>query len=192
MYIDPKILLNYYKFIPGKTIERYLLNSRIFPKFRCLLYQSVFHRLRFYHCVFAGPIISQIVRFFHSFVDSCIGTICHHKDFTGQVLLWEKLISPWNNLFHTKKDISGKVQLPKWAPFAPSGTSNQIAGKSWNQRGQQTRNRMARKPWYIAPKCEIKSSDVVMYLKIIYWLGDIFVISPHIWWNGYVIMYICI
>ena len=69
------------------------------------------------------------VRFFHSFVDSCIGTICHHKDFTGRVLLWENFISPRNNLFYTQRRFfSGKVQIPKWAPFAPNGTANQIAG----------------------------------------------------------------
>ena len=71
----------------------------------------------------------KIDRFFHSFVDSCIGTICHHNDFTGWVLLWENFISPRNNLFHTQKRIfSDKVQIPKWAPFAPNGTTNQIAG----------------------------------------------------------------
>ena len=59
--------------------------------------------MRFYHCVPASPIISKIVRFFHSFVDSCIWTICHHKDFTGRVLLWENFISARNNLFHTQR-----------------------------------------------------------------------------------------
>ena len=107
VYIDLRILLNYYTFMPGKLfhdwIERYFSNSGIFPKFRCLFYQSVPHCLRFYHCVSASPIISKIVRFFHSFVDSCRGTICHHKDFTGRVLLWEKLFSHRNNLFHTQK-----------------------------------------------------------------------------------------
>ena len=44
----------------------------------------------------ASPIISKIVRFFHSFVDSCIRTICHHKDFTVRVHLWENFISPGN------------------------------------------------------------------------------------------------
>ena len=43
------------------------------------------------------------VRFFHSFVESCIGTICHHKDFTGRVLLWENFISHRNNLIHTQR-----------------------------------------------------------------------------------------
>ena len=133
VYIDPRILLNYYTFISGKTnldwIERYFSNSGIFPKFRCLFYQSVPRRLRFYHCVSARPIILKNVRFFHSFADSCIGTICHHKDFTGWVLPWETFISPRNNLFHTQRRFfSGKVQIPKWAPFAPNGTANQIAG----------------------------------------------------------------
>ena len=78
-------------------------NSGILPKFRCVFYQSVPHCMRFYHCVPASPIISKIVRFFHSFVDSCIWTICHHKDFTGRVLLWENFISSRNNLFHTQR-----------------------------------------------------------------------------------------
>ena len=133
VYIDPRILLNYCTLISGETIqdwiERYFSNSGIFPKFRSLFHQSVPHCLRFYLCVSASPITSKIVRFFHSFVDSCIGTICHHKDFTGRVLLWENFISPRNNLFHTQKIFfSGKVHIPKWAPFAPNGTANQIAG----------------------------------------------------------------
>ena len=133
VYIDPRILLNYCTLISGETIqdwiERYFSNSGIFPKFRSLFHQSVPHCLRFYLCVSASPITSKIVRFFHSFVDSCIGTICHHKDFTGRVLLWENFISHRNNLFHTQKNIfSGKVHIPKWAPFAPNGTANQIAG----------------------------------------------------------------
>ena len=87
---NPIILLNYYTFI----------------------HQSVPHCLRFYHCVSSIPIISKIVRFFHSFVNSCIGTICHHKDFTGRVLLWENFISPRKNLFHTQKNMFyGKVQI---------------------------------------------------------------------------------
>ena len=78
------------------------VNFRIFPKFRCLLYQSVPPRLKYYHCVSTSSIISKIVRFSHSFVDSCIETICHHKGFTRPVLLWEIFISLQNNLFHTK------------------------------------------------------------------------------------------
>ena len=38
------------------------------------------------------PLLKKIVRFFHSSVDSCIATICHHKHFTGRVLLWENFI----------------------------------------------------------------------------------------------------
>ena len=67
---------------------------------------------------------------------------------------WESFISPRNNLFHTKRRFffSGKVQIPKWAPLAPNGTANQIAGKSWNHRGQYwTLNPMARKPWISHP-----------------------------------------
>ena len=122
VYIDPRILLNYYTFIPGKAtydwIERYYSNSGIFPKFRCLFYQSVPNCLRFYHCVSASPIIIKIVRFFHSFVDSCIGTTCHPKDFTGRVLLRENLISLRNNLSHTQRRFFTDPQMgpicPEW------------------------------------------------------------------------------
>ena len=157
VYIDPRIVLNYYTFIPGKTIqdwiERYFSNSGIFPKFRCLFYRSVPHCLRFYHCVSASPIIEKNVRFFHSFVDSSIWTICHQKYFTGRVLLWENFISPRNNLFHTQRRfLLARYRSPKWAPFAPNGTANQIAGNSWNHRGQYwTLNPMARKPWISHP-----------------------------------------
>ena len=51
LYIDPRILLNYYTFTPGKTIqdwiERYFSKSGTVPKFRYLLYQSVPHCLGF-------------------------------------------------------------------------------------------------------------------------------------------------
>ena len=49
------------------------------------------------------PLFKTNVRFFHSFVYSCIGTICQHKDSTGRVLLLENFISPRNNLFHTQR-----------------------------------------------------------------------------------------
>ena len=49
------------------------------------------------------PLFKKIVRFFHSFVDSCIGTICHHIDFTGRVLLSEYLFNPETTYFTRKK-----------------------------------------------------------------------------------------
>ena len=98
------------------------------------------------------PLFIKMLDFSIPFADSCIGTICHHKDFTGRVLPWETFISPRNNLFHTQRLFSGKVQIPKWAPFAPNGTANQIAGKSWHHRGQYwTLNPMAWKPWISHP-----------------------------------------
>ena len=130
VYTDPKILLNYYTFISGKTFLR--LNRAIFLKFWNISKISMFilsigtSQFEVLPLWTASP---KIVRFFHSFVDSCIGTICHHKDFTGWVLIWENFISPTNNLFHTYKIFfSDKAQIPKWAPFAPNGTANQIAG----------------------------------------------------------------
>ena len=94
------------------------------------------------------PLFKKIVRFFYSFVDSCIGTICHHKDFTGRVLLGKTLFHPETTYFTLKENFfSDKVQIPKWAPLALNGTANQIAGKSWNHRGRYwTLNPMARKP----------------------------------------------
>ena len=134
VYIDPIIFLNYYTFIPGKTnwdwIERYLSNARIFPKFRYLFYQSVPHRLRFYHCVSSIPIISKTVRFFHSFVDCCIGTICHHKDFTGRVLLWENLFHPETTYFTHKKDFLWQGNDPQMGPICSEWYSQSYRRKS--------------------------------------------------------------
>ena len=157
VYIDPRILLNYCTLISGETIqdwiERYFSNSGIFPKFRSLFHQSVPHCLRFYLCVSASPITSKIVRFFHSFVDSCIGTICHHKDFTGRVLLWENFISPRNNLFHTQKNIFfWQGTYPQMGPICSEWHSQSDRRKSWNHRGQYwTLNPMAPKPWISHP-----------------------------------------
>ena len=38
------------------------------------------------------------------------------------------LFHPETTYFTHKTDFSDKVQIPKWAPFAPNGTANQIAG----------------------------------------------------------------
>ena len=142
VYIDPRILLNYYTFIPGKTIkdwiERYFPNSGIFPKFRCLFYQSVPHCLRFSHCVSASPIILKIVRFFHSFVDSCTGTICHHKDFTGQVLLWENLFHPETTYFTHKDD------FVFW-----EGTDPQMGPICSEWDSQSDRRKILEPPWSV-------------------------------------------
>ena len=74
-----------------------------------------------------------------------------HKYFTGRVLLWENFYHPETTYFIKKKN-SDKAQIPKWAPFAPRGSANQIAGKSWNHCGQYwTLNPMARKPWISHP-----------------------------------------
>ena len=141
VYIDPRILLNYYTFISGKTIqdriEWYFSNSGIFPKFRCIFYQSVPHCLRFYHCVPTSPIISKIVRFFHSFVDSCIWTICHHKDFTGGVVLWENFISARNNLFHTQRRFSWQGTDPQMSPICSEWYS------------QSDRRKILEPPWSV-------------------------------------------
>ena len=93
------------------------------------------------------------LRFVHSFVDSCIRTICHPKDFTERVHLWGNFISPRNNLFHRQRRfLLTRYRSPKWTPSAPNGTANQIAGKSWNHRGQYwTLNAMAWKPWISHP-----------------------------------------
>ena len=62
------------------------------------------------------------------------------------------LVLPETTYFTHKEDFSWQGTIPKWAPFAPNGTANQIAGKSWNHRGQYwTLNPMARKPWISHP-----------------------------------------
>ena len=107
VYIDPRILSNYYTFIPGKTIqdwiERYFQipeYSQNFDVYFINRYLTVWG----FTIVFPQvPLLKKLLEFFHSFVDTCIGTICHHKDFTGWVLLWENFISPRNNLFHTQR-----------------------------------------------------------------------------------------
>ena len=89
----------------------------------------------------ASPIISKIVRFFHSFVDSCIGAICHHKNFTGRVLLWENIISPRKNLFHTQKRFFfWQGTDPQMGPICSEWYSQSDRRKSWNHRGQFWRN----------------------------------------------------
>ena len=128
------------------------LTLSIFLKFsyiiRCLLYQSVPHHLRCYYYVSASPIILRIVKFFHTFVDSCIGTICHHKVFTGRVVLWENFISPRNNFFHAKKDFFlARYRFPngsqsfRWKILEPRGqysTLNPMAWKPWISHGYRT------------------------------------------------------
>ena len=106
VYIDPRILLNYYTFKPGKNNLR--LNRAIFFKIwnssKVLMFILSIGTSWGFTIVFPQvPLFKKNVRFFHSFVNSCIGTICHHKYFTGRVLLWKNFISPRNNLFHTKR-----------------------------------------------------------------------------------------
>ena len=74
------------------------------------------------------------VRFFHAFVDSCIGTIFHHKDFTGQVPLLGKLyhnqkqvISHTEEIFLTRyRSPNGphllRMVQPIWSPENPGTT----------------------------------------------------------------------
>ena len=99
VYIDPRILLNYCTFIPGKTIkdwiERYVSNSGIFPKLRCLFHQSIPHCLRFYHCVFAIPNISKIVTFICWFM---------HMDNLSPYRL-HRTSSPFKRLYFTPKQL---------------------------------------------------------------------------------------
>ena len=51
-------------------------------------------------------------------MNSWMGANCHHKDFTGRVLIWENFIHPKTTYFTQRKKISGKKQIPKWAPSA--------------------------------------------------------------------------
>ena len=55
-------------------------------------------------CFRKSHYLKKNVRFFYSFVDSCIGTICHHKDFIGRVLLGKTLFHPETTYFTHKED----------------------------------------------------------------------------------------
>ena len=73
--------------------------------------------------------------------------------------LGKTLFHPETTYFTHKEDFPGKVQIPKWAPFAPNVTANQIAGKSWNHRGQYwTFKPHGPKTLDIAPKCGINDN----------------------------------
>ena len=102
------------------------------------------------------------VRFFHSFVDSCIWTICHHKDFTGRVFLWENFISDRNNLFHTQRRFFLRGTDPQMSPICSEWYS------------QSDRRKILEPPWSvldtkphgpkildIAPKCGIKEPNTL-------------------------------
>ena len=75
-------------------------------------------------------------KIFHSFVDSCIGTICHHKYFTGRVLLSENFISPQNNLFHIQKCLFWRCSDPRMGPICSEWYSQsdrrKIPEPSWS------------------------------------------------------------
>ena len=67
-----------------------------------------------------------------------------------QVPLFKNLLNL--SIHYFIQNHSGKVQIPKRAPSATSSTAYQIAGKSWNHRGQYwTLNRMPWKPWISHP-----------------------------------------
>ena len=83
------------------------------------------------------PLFQKNVRFFHSFVDSCIWTICHHKDFTGRVLLRVNFISPRNNLFHTQKDFFWQGTDPQMGPICSEWYS------------QSDRRKILEPPWSV-------------------------------------------
>ena len=104
-------------------------------EFRCLIYQSVPHCLKFYHCVSASPIIKKVVKFFRSFVDSSIGTICHHKDFTGRVPLWENSFRPETTFFTHKED------------FFWQGTDTQMDPICSKWYSQSDRRKILEPPW---------------------------------------------
>ena len=76
--------------------------------------------------------------------------ICHHKQTSQDEFAFVENLIMFISSYKKKYLFSGKVQIPKWAPFAPSGTANQIDRKSWNHHGQYwTLNPMAQKPWIL-------------------------------------------
>ena len=115
VYIDPRILLNYYTF----TFLQLLYLAKQFKIESSDIFQNfdVYFINRYLTVCFHKPIIWKNVRFFHSFVDCCIGTICHYKDFTGQVLLWKTLFHLETTYFTHKEDFFWQDTDPQMGPI---------------------------------------------------------------------------
>ena len=107
VYTDLRILLNYYTSIASNTVLG--LNGSIFHfKLSYITFINRYFTAWGITIVFPQiPLFRKNARFFHSFVGSHIGTIYHHKNFTGRVFLWGNFTSPPINLFHTQKNWQG-------------------------------------------------------------------------------------
>ena len=105
VYTDPKIILTYHNFLFGKTIwdwiERYFLNSGIFPKSRCLFYQSVPHCLRFYHC---EPQVQKLLDFFIHLSIPALGQFVTIKTSQGEFSCGKTLFHQETTYF-TQKNV---------------------------------------------------------------------------------------
>ena len=98
------------------------------------------------------PLFKKMLDFSIHLLIPAQGQFVTIKTSQDEFSLGKPLFHPETSSFTHKEDFSGKVQIPKWAPFAPNGTVTQIAGQSWNHRGQySTLNPMARRPWISYP-----------------------------------------
>ena len=98
------------------------------------------------------PLLKKMLDFAIHLLIPAWGQFVTIKTSQDEFSFGKTLFHPETTYFTHKEDFSGRVQIPKWAPFAPNGTANQIAGKSWNHRGQYwTLNPMAWKPWISHP-----------------------------------------
>ena len=152
-YNDPKITLNYYTFISGKTIqdwiERYFINSGIFPKSRCLFYQSVPHCLRFYHY---EPQVQKLLDFSIHLSIPALGQFVTIKTSQGEFSCGKTLFHPETTYFTHKKCFFWQGTDPQMGPICSEWYSQSDRRKFWNHRGQYwTLNHMAWKPWISHP-----------------------------------------
>ena len=116
VYIAPRILWNYYAFVSGKTIkdwiEWHFSNSGIFPKFRCIFYQSIPHCLRFNHCVPTSPIISKMVSFSIHLLIPAYGQFATIKTSQEEFFFGKTLFQQKQLISHTKTIFLARYRSP--------------------------------------------------------------------------------
>ena len=85
------------------------------------------------------PLFKKSVRFFPFICCSCIGTFCHHKDFTGRVFLWDNFIYQETTYFTDKED------------FFWQGTDTQMGPICSEWYAQSDHRKILEPPWISPP-----------------------------------------
>ena len=109
-------------------------------------------------------LVKQFKIFFNSRIDSCIGIICHHKDFTGQVLIRKTLFHPETTNFNTKKDFFWQGTNPQMGPICSEWYSQsdhwKILEPPWSVLDTEPHGL---KTLDITPKCGIKPLTIPLH-----------------------------